>query len=191
MKRTFFSILIILLTTTLMFGLTSNDNFAMMWETAQSYEKKSQPESALAIVNKICKKAEKEKNEGQYIKALIYRQRLNLEKYGDDKTDAYITELENAISTGKFTECGTALLHLLAADAYNDYLMQHSYAIRQRTDISGYIPDDMKEWSENIFKQKGLHEFKKADFAKLVRDNISDDNDISTEIASIIKELGL
>ena len=114
MKRTFFSILIILLTTTLMFGLTSNDNFAMMWETAQSYEKKSQPESALAIVNKICKKAEKEKNEGQYIKALIYRQRLNLEKYGDDKTDAYITELENAISTGKFTECGTALLHLLA-----------------------------------------------------------------------------
>ncbi len=154
MKRTFFSILIILLTTTLMFGLTSNDNFAIMWETAQSYEKKSQPESALAIVKKICKKAEKEKNEGQYIKALIYRQRLNLEKYGDDKTDAYITELENAISTGKFTECGTALLHLLAADAYNDYLLQHSYVIGQRTDISGYIPDDMKEWSENIFKQK-------------------------------------
>ena len=44
---------------------------------------------------------------------------------------------------------------------------------------------------ENIFKQKGLHEFKKAEFAKLVRDNISDDTDISSEIASIVSELGL
>ena len=44
---------------------------------------------------------------------------------------------------------------------------------------------------ENIFKTKGLHEFKKAEFAKLVRDNISQDSDISAEIASIIMEIGL
>ena len=44
---------------------------------------------------------------------------------------------------------------------------------------------------ENIFKTKGLHEFKKADFAKLVKDNISEDSDISPEIASIIMEIGL
>ena len=44
---------------------------------------------------------------------------------------------------------------------------------------------------ENIFKQKGLHEFKKADFAKLVRESIYEDSDISSEIASIIMELGL
>ena len=44
---------------------------------------------------------------------------------------------------------------------------------------------------ENIFKTKGLHEFKKADFAKMVKDNITDDSDISAEIASIIMEIGL
>ena len=44
---------------------------------------------------------------------------------------------------------------------------------------------------ENIFKIKGLHEFKKADFAKLVRDNISQDNDISSEINAIVNELSL
>jgi len=44
---------------------------------------------------------------------------------------------------------------------------------------------------ENIFKAKGLHEFKKADFAKLVRDNISQDTDISDEVQSIIRELSL
>lgn len=42
---------------------------------------------------------------------------------------------------------------------------------------------------ENIFKTKGLHEFKKAEFAKLVRDKISDNTDISSEIAMIIKEI--
>ncbi len=44
---------------------------------------------------------------------------------------------------------------------------------------------------ENIFKNKGLHEFKKADFAKLVRDNITQDSDISNEIGTIIKEFML
>ena len=42
---------------------------------------------------------------------------------------------------------------------------------------------------ENIFKTKGLHEFKKAEFAKLVRANIKESSDISAEIAEIIKEI--
>ena len=42
---------------------------------------------------------------------------------------------------------------------------------------------------ENIFKEKGLHEFKKADFAKLVRENISENSDISEEIADIVQEI--
>lgn len=42
---------------------------------------------------------------------------------------------------------------------------------------------------EELFKTQGLHEFKKAEFAKLVRDNISENSDISTEIAEIIKEI--
>lgn len=42
-----------------------------------------------------------------------------------------------------------------------------------------------------IFKTKGLHEFKKADFAKLVRENITHETDISIEIADIVKEITL
>lgn len=42
---------------------------------------------------------------------------------------------------------------------------------------------------EELFKTKGLHEFKKAEFAKLVRDNISNQADISEEIADIISEI--
>ena len=42
---------------------------------------------------------------------------------------------------------------------------------------------------EELFKTKGLHEFKKAEFAKLVRENIIEDSDISEEIEIIIKEI--
>jgi hypothetical protein len=44
---------------------------------------------------------------------------------------------------------------------------------------------------EELFKTKGLHEFKKAEFAKLVRDMINSDNDISLEIRNIIEEIRL
>ncbi len=42
---------------------------------------------------------------------------------------------------------------------------------------------------EEIFKTKGLHEFKKAEFSKLVSENINDESDVSEEIRKIIKEL--
>ena len=42
---------------------------------------------------------------------------------------------------------------------------------------------------EELFKTKGLHEFKKAEFAKLVRDKISEIDDISPEIRSILREI--
>ncbi|MCQ2753800.1 MAG: ATP-dependent endonuclease [bacterium] len=42
---------------------------------------------------------------------------------------------------------------------------------------------------ENLYKTKGLHEFKKAEFAKLVKEKISEYSDISTEIKEIITEI--
>ncbi len=44
---------------------------------------------------------------------------------------------------------------------------------------------------EELFKTKGLHEFKKAEFAKLVRENIKENSDISDEIKAIITEITL
>ena len=41
---------------------------------------------------------------------------------------------------------------------------------------------------EEIFKNKGLHEFKKAEFANLIAQNLME-QDISQEITDIISEL--
>lgn len=44
---------------------------------------------------------------------------------------------------------------------------------------------------EDIFKTQGLHEFKKAEFAKLVKNNIESEQDISEEIRTIVHEIKL
>lgn len=45
------------------------------------------------------------------------------------------------------------------------------------------------EFLEEFFKHRGLHEFKKSEFAELVKENISCLEDVSDEIKEIIKEL--
>ncbi len=42
---------------------------------------------------------------------------------------------------------------------------------------------------EEIYKEKGLHEFKKAEFANLVKSQISSEEDISEEIKSVISSI--
>ena len=42
---------------------------------------------------------------------------------------------------------------------------------------------------EEIFKHRGMHEFKKADFAYMVKEHISDISDVSDEISQIINEI--
>lgn len=47
------------------------------------------------------------------------------------------------------------------------------------------------EYLEEYFRHRGLHEFKKAEFAELVKLNLKDESDISEEIREIINELHL
>ena len=89
-------------------------------------------------------------------------------------------------------------IHLVSCGEFED-LLPKSLVIKtlnnELTNFASVSCDDFDDSIsavknlENIFKTKGLHEFKKADFAKLVKDNISCDFDISQEIKSIIEEI--
>lgn len=50
-------------------------------------------------------------------------------------------------------------------------------------------PEPRTQILEEIFKTRGMHEFKKAEFAKMIKNNIKDANDVSTEIQEIIREI--
>lgn len=47
------------------------------------------------------------------------------------------------------------------------------------------------EFLEEIFKTRGMHEFKKVEFAQMIKKNIKSDKDISPEVTKIIQEIKL
>lgn len=89
-------------------------------------------------------------------------------------------------------------IHLVSCGEFEDLLPKsliiktlNSHFQNFTTITENDLEDNLPEVKnlEYIFKTKGLHEFKKADFAKLVRDNISDNSDISEEIIDIVREI--
>ncbi len=91
-------------------------------------------------------------------------------------------------------------IHLVSCGEFEDLLPRSLIIKTLNNELSNfaYVTDEDFEADfstavnlDNIFKLKGLHEFKKAEFSKLVKDSISEDSDISPEIASIIMEIGL
>ena len=89
-------------------------------------------------------------------------------------------------------------IHLVACGEFEDMLPKsliikainnhlENFSSISDADLDDSLPEVKN--LEYIFKTKGLHEFKKADFAKMIRNNISEASDISPEIAEIIEEI--
>ena len=56
--------------------------YSLQWKKVDSLSNLGLPKSALVIVNKIYDQAKKEKNDPQYIKAVIYRLKLKADSNG-------------------------------------------------------------------------------------------------------------
>lgn len=89
-------------------------------------------------------------------------------------------------------------IHLVSCGEFEDLLPksliiktvnQHLENFNSISEIDLHDENPNVKNLELIFKTKGLHEFKKAEFAKLVRSNINEPSDISNEIKEIIKEI--
>lgn len=89
-------------------------------------------------------------------------------------------------------------IHLVSCGEFEDLLPKSLIVKTVNSELSNFATITEEELIDNvpeaknlelIFKEKGLHEFKKADFAKLVRENITEQSDVSDEIREIIKEL--
>ena len=89
-------------------------------------------------------------------------------------------------------------IHLVACGEFEDMLPKSliiktinnhlaNFSSISEADLDDSLPEVKN--LEYIFKTKGLHEFKKADFAKMIRNNINEQSDISREIAEIIEEI--
>lgn len=89
-------------------------------------------------------------------------------------------------------------VHLVSCGEFEDLLPKSLIVKTVNTLFENFLTITEADLSENlptakildeIFKTKGLQEFKKAEFAKLIRESIQDDSDVSSEIIAIVDEI--
>lgn len=89
-------------------------------------------------------------------------------------------------------------IHLISSGEFEDLLPKELILKTVNSEFRNFVTIDESEFStelsavqnlEEIFRIKGLHEFKKADFAQKVAENLFDAHDISQEIKDIFTEL--
>ncbi|MDR0680372.1 MAG: alpha-2-macroglobulin [Dysgonamonadaceae bacterium] len=151
------------------------------WEEVASLEKQALPQSASAMVNQIYQEALKTGNSPELIKTFIYQ--LKYETAIDkDRLPERIQEME-AFATTDNNKVEQAILYSLLAKLYFKYYQANAYLINRRTAITGYIPDDMREWSGNLFIRKinDLSALSLIPDQELQKTNVSDYKEILTK----------
>lgn len=122
------------------------------WKKIEELAAKQLPESALKETEIIYKKAMEENNIQQLIKATIYKMRFTLEKE-PDKAPELIRDFEGY--TEKSTDLTEkALLLSMTAELYAQQYQYNSWTINKRTEVTGFVPEDINEWTKNIYFDK-------------------------------------
>ena len=152
--------LVLVLTTTYLLAQKSTLSIADRWKKVEAYAQKELPESALKEIDIILKQAQKEHRQDEVIKAMVCKMRFTLDK-DPDKAPELIREFE-AFTLQTTDPATRALLHSMTAELYANYYNRDSWTINQRTEIKGAAPEDMKEWTRNMYVDKVLDHLQKS-----------------------------
>ena len=127
-------------------------SYDKQWKKVEQLADKQLPESALKELEVIVAKATDEKNVQQLIKATLYKMRFTLEKE-PDKAPEIIKEFET-FTVNTANKVDKALLYSMLAEMYTQYYQSNQWTINSRTEVEGMVPEDIKEWTKNIFYRK-------------------------------------
>ena len=119
---------------------TSQNRYASDWQKVDSLSNLGQPQTALEIVNRIYNATKASKLTDQFIKATIYRMKLE----ADFQEDFYKTAIERTkseIQQAKSPE--KQILNSVLAELYWRYFQNNRWNILNRSETSGFLPDDM------------------------------------------------
>lgn len=112
------------------------------------YSRAAQPQQKSSVITQ----AINDKNTPMVIKNLILKMKEQME-VNDDQFPELIKEVENY--TNSCTDSASvAVLHSMLAEMYQNYYQRNQWTINQRTQLSGYIPEDIREWTSNLFTDK-------------------------------------
>ncbi|MDR0540725.1 MAG: hypothetical protein LBH19_00775, partial [Dysgonamonadaceae bacterium] len=133
-------------------GIISTQAQVGRWNEVIKLEQQSLPASALEVVNRIYQEALNSGNTPGLFKALIYQLKYETAIDNDVLPDR-IREIEQFAGTEK-DAVGQAVLYSLLAQLYTNYYRANVYLINQRTEITGDAPEDLREWTQNLFIRK-------------------------------------
>jgi hypothetical protein len=134
-----------------MWGLFSSFDYAKEWKAVDE-QLNTNPKTALSKVNSIEKQAKAEGNAPQQIRCIIER-----------------AKAKNYIEEGAFTKCleemkqfqqqtkddvARSVATYMIGKLYLKYYHDDAYAINRRTNLGNYVPEDIMEWTSNIFIDK-------------------------------------
>ncbi|MGM9760047.1 MAG: alpha-2-macroglobulin family protein [Parabacteroides sp.] len=86
----------------------------------------------------------------QMIRHLISQMKEEMERDEEILPDL-IRQMNQHIQACEDTT-GQAILHSMQAEMYQQYYQRNRWAIRQRTELAGYVPEDIREWTEELFE---------------------------------------
>ena len=121
------------------------------WQVVDSLDKAGLPETALTVINRIYVLARQEHNDGQEIKALIYRITVSQQKRENGDTTS-IAELEEAAAGAG--QPSRSVLQSLLAGLYRNYLTQNRYKLYNRTATVNFVKTDIATWGVDDFHHR-------------------------------------
>ena len=127
------------------------DNYEKAWKKVDSFVEKRLPKSALKIVEEIYKKAKKENNSPQFIKAVLYKMSLQSDFQEDFLVKTIIDIKEEIKKSGKPEK---QIFHSILAEVYWNYFSSNRYMFFNRSETVNYKDDDIKTWDlKKIMKE--------------------------------------
>lgn len=137
------------------------NNYEDMWEKVTENLNKNLPETAEKELNAIEKQAEKDANQVQLLKTILYRQQIMRFTVEEDPGQAFIRYAEAQFE--RLDEVPQAILHEEIAKAYADYLETNSWNIQNNLPIDGDLSNiEMKYWDKGSLRRLIDHHYTEA-----------------------------
>ncbi len=123
--------------------LNGNEDYKAEWENVESFVNKGLPKSALEVVNTIYIKAKESNNAPQFVKALLYKTKLQSD-FEENAITNSIKEFETELKTAIFPV--TPVIHSVLAELYWRYYQSNRYIILERSQTINFNQTDIQTW---------------------------------------------
>lgn len=129
------------------------------WITVDSLVNYGLPKSALEIVEKIYAKAKAENNAPNFVKAIMYKSKLQL-NIREDSYELNIKDLTEEIDNSSFPV--KPVLQSMLAETYWSYYQANRYKILGRSKTVDFVQDDIKTWDLSKFVDKTIYYYQES-----------------------------